>query len=95
LSHQDQSGRDEVIRAILQYLVEHLDAKDTVEGVSKWWLADSHRWGRRDVQVALDLLTLKGWLTKREAVPANEFYGINKDRLQEIRSFLQQSGAGS
>jgi Fe2+ or Zn2+ uptake regulation protein len=96
LSHQDQpGGQEQVIREILQYLVKHPDAKDTAEGVLKWWLADGHRWGRRDVQKALDLLTAKGWLTKRGTVPSKEFYGIKKNRLQEIRSFLQQSGASS
>jgi hypothetical protein len=90
LSQHDQpGGQEQVIREILQYLIEHPDAKDTAEGVLKWWLADGHRWGRKEVQAALDLLTSKGWLTKRGKVPAKEFYGMNKDRLQEIRSFLQ------
>jgi len=84
-----------VIRGILQYLVEHPDAKDTIEGILKWWLPDGHRWGRGEVQKALDLLVSKAWLTKRVTIPTKEVYGINKDRTQEIRSFLQQSGASS
>jgi len=28
----------EVARAILQYLHEHPDAKDTLEGIAQWWL---------------------------------------------------------
>jgi hypothetical protein len=97
LSDKDQAESvEQVIREILQYLVEHPDAKDTPEGIYKWWLpkGQSER-GRDEVQKALDLLTSKGWLTKRGAVPAKEFYGINKDRLQEIRRFLLQSGGGS
>jgi hypothetical protein len=95
LSHQDQpGGQGQVIREILQYFVHHPYAKDTAEGVLKWWLADSQR-ARREVQAALDLLTSKGWLTKRETAPKKEVYGINKDRLEEIRSFLRKSGTGS
>jgi hypothetical protein len=78
-------------------MVEHPDAKDTLEGIYKWWLLPkgySER-GKDEVQKALDLLTSKGWLTKRGTVPSREFYGINRDRLQEIRSFLQQFGASS
>ena len=86
---------EQVIRGILKYVVDHPDAKDTSEGIYKWWLPDGHRSGREEVQAALDLLTSKGWLTKRGKIPAKEFYGINKDRLQEIRSFLQESGARS
>jgi hypothetical protein len=84
------------MRGILQYLVKHPDAKDTPEGIYKWWLPEGHSdRGRDEVQRALDLLTSKGWLTKRGTIPSKEFYGINKDRLHEIRSFLQQSSAGS
>jgi Fe2+ or Zn2+ uptake regulation protein len=93
LSYQDQHGGEEkLIQEVLQYLVEHPDAKDTAEGILKWWLSDGHRWGRSEVQAALDLLTSKGWLTKRQTIPSKEIYGINKDQLQEITSFLQPSG---
>jgi hypothetical protein len=66
-----------------------------MEGILKWWSPDGHVWGRGEVQDALDLLTSKGWLTKRGTVPSKEIYGINKDRLQEIRSFLLQPGGSS
>jgi hypothetical protein len=82
----------QLLRGILQYLIEHPDAKDTTEGILKWWLPEGHRWGRREVQAALDLLTSKRWLTKRGTTPSKEIYGINKGRLQEIRSFLRESG---
>jgi hypothetical protein len=97
LSDKGQPGDDQqVTRGILQYLVEHPDAKDTLEGIYKWWLPKAHNErGKEEIRKALDLLTLKGWLTKRRTVPSKEFYGINKDRLQEIRNFLQQSGVTS
>ena len=95
LSSQDQPG-EQVIRGILLYLVEHPDAKDTLEGVYKWWLSESHsNRGRDEVRKALDLLTSKGWLTKRGTIPSKEIYGINRDRLQEIEGFLQQFGGSS
>ena len=96
LNDKDQAESFEhVIREILQYLVDHPDAKDTPEGIHRWWLPERHsNWGRDDVQAALVLLTSKRWLMKRRTVPSKEFYGINRDRLEAIQNFLRQSGAG-
>jgi response regulator of citrate/malate metabolism len=91
LSDTDQSETDKQIRrGILQYLVEHPDAKDTLEGIHKWWLSEGQsNWSRDKVQKALDGLTSKGWLTKRGTKPSKQIYGINSDRLEEIKSCLQ------
>jgi hypothetical protein len=75
-------------------LVEHPDAKDTLEGIHKWWLSEGQsNWRRDKVQKALDVLTSKGWLTKRGTIPSKQIYGINSDRLEEIKSFLQHVGS--
>ncbi len=97
LRDKDPSGADEqVMRGILNYCVEHPYAKDTPEGILQWWrLEGKSEWRKEDVQKALDALTAKGWLTKRQTIPSKEIYGVNKDQLQEIESFLQQSGASS
>jgi hypothetical protein len=96
LSDDNQSeGNGQVVREILQYLVENPDAKDTTEGILKWWLGNGRMWRKDEVQKAVDFMTSKGWLTKRKTSPKRDVYGINKDRLQEIRSFLQQSGDNS
>jgi hypothetical protein len=90
LSDKDQAESvEQVIREILQYLVEHPDAKDTMEGILKWWLPVGCGKGHERVQKALDFLTSNGWLTKRETIPPKRLYGINKERLSEIRDFLR------
>ena len=76
-------------RLILQYLIEHPDAKDTSEGIHKWWLPQGYsKGGRNEVQSVLDSLTAKGWLTKRGRIRSKEIYDMSKDRNQEIRTFL-------
>ena len=93
MTEKESAGRDEqVIREILQHLIDYPDAKDTMEGIYKWWLPEGHTWRRGEVQKALAFLALKGWLIKRAIVPNKEVYGINKGQLEEIRNFVLQSG---
>ena len=90
-SDKDSSGKiDKVILGILHYCVHYPDAKDTPEGILKWWLAEGQgEWGKEDVQKALDLLTAKGWLTTRATAPAKGIYGLNRDHLEEIKIFCE------
>ncbi len=77
---------------ILWYCMKYPDAKDTPEGILKWWLPEGQvEWGKEDIQKALDFLTSKGWLTKREATPSRIIYGVNKALVEEIRSSLIKS----
>lgn len=76
-------------REILNYLVEYPDAKDTMEGILKWWLPDlDPKWGEKEVMGALDLLVLKGWVNRLEIAPLQKIYSLNKDNLKAIKSFL-------
>lgn len=84
-----------VIRAILRYLVEHPDAKDACDGVSRWWLPGDlvNRQGS-GVQEALDFLVSRGWLTARKTRSSKKIYGLNKERLEEVEEFMRGSGGG-
>jgi hypothetical protein len=61
-----------------------------MEGIFKWWLADRGNWTRREVLAAVDSLTVRGWVKKGRKASSEEFYGIDTDRIGEIRSFLRQ-----
>jgi hypothetical protein len=82
-------------REIMSYWLERPDAKDTIEGIQKWWLLRKNvpQRKRADVQGALDSLTSKGWLIKREIAPSTNLYGINPERIDEIKEFLRSSEA--
>lgn len=76
-------------RQILRYLVSHPAAKDTAEGVLKWWLPEGRvEYDRAAVQEALDCLVAKGWLTERETRPSGRLYGLRRGNLREIKAFL-------
>lgn len=77
-----------VIRLLLHYLTEHLDAKDTLEGILEWWLPKDYAKWREDVKGALDFLISRKWLTKRKTPDHRVLYGINQERLEEIKAFL-------
>lgn len=75
---------------ILVYCATHPDAKDTIEGILKWW-RPAHRavLGAGEVAQVLETLTAKGWLTKRKASRSGIIYGVNKTMLGEIEDYLQ------
>ncbi len=81
--------REELVRAILAYCVEHPEAKDTVEGILTWWFAAAEtNWSAEEVRIALKFLTAKGWITSRTIRESEEIYGVSKEKLPEITEFL-------
>jgi hypothetical protein len=82
-----------VAAEILQYLVAHPLARDTVEGVLKWWLP-THPVPRTKamVQEALDLLVAQSRLTKRVITHSEDVYGANESQMEEIRTLVSEPG---
>ena len=77
-------------KEILTYLLEHADAKDTVQGVVQWWFSDRSQGAPvADVDAALLELARKGFVTVSGREQANRIYGLDKQRVEEIRRFLE------
>jgi hypothetical protein len=93
LSEQGASGSsEEVAREILQYLIDHPDAKDTIEGIRKWWRPKGQpEWRQDEVQQGLHSLVSRGWLAVRNLSPSQKVYGLNKQWIKEIREYLLKS----
>lgn len=88
-----RSECESLIRRILLYVVENPDAKDTLDGIDEFWLSrrDAHH-GKNKVRDALEFLAeTKHWLSKNKAGASVTLYGLNKDRLSEIKRFLEQA----
>jgi hypothetical protein len=74
---------------ILAYLSCSPDAKDTAEGVQKWWMSGMQAsMDAKRVQGALDELVKAGWLISSERRGTGIVYGLNADRRQELRLIL-------
>ena len=85
-----------VIRDILQHLITHPDAKDTMQGILQWWLPGGLMvWAEGEVQEALDMLVARGWLTQRQVTLTQKIYGLNKEHVEAIQEFLRTLGSAT
>ena len=77
---------------ILGYLLSNPDAKDTVDGIEKWWL-NSLEIDRdaRTVRGSLDHLVKLGWLVAYQRQGSGVVYGLNRDRREKLRKFLESA----
>ena len=77
---------------ILGYLCSHPDAKDTAEGVEKWWLnGKGTHIDPKVLRAALAYLVKLGWLVATERKGSGMVYGLNLDRRKKLRQFLENS----
>jgi hypothetical protein len=69
---------DSVRRAeqgIVRYLLLHQDARDTLEGIEKWWLPQSQQYGIADISAALRNLERRGLIRVWQSASAQPIYG--------------------
>jgi hypothetical protein len=53
-----------IARELERYVDRHPAAADTVDGIARWWLAGPSQPPARDVEAALDLLVMRGVLSR-------------------------------
>ena len=78
--------RSHIARAILDYLLEHPDAQDTLAGIAEWWLPEEKIKTRSAVvKEALDQLVAKSLVLERRGKDLQTRYRINVQRFEEIQ----------
>jgi hypothetical protein len=83
--------RRAVIQALLHYLISNPDAKDTTEGIRRWWLSKAYReQSLEEIEETLDFLASKSWLTLR-ITSQQKIYGLNKDSIEQIEHYLKHA----
>lgn len=68
----------------------HPDAKDSMEGVRRWWLSSARQaTPSGDVEEALAFIVRRGWLEERIVTPDQRVFAVNKDTMKSAAEYLQ------
>jgi len=80
---------------VLQYLINHERAQDTVEGIVAWWLpVQRMRYVISDVESVLRELVVNGFVIARKTPDGVIHYCMNPREEQAIRRRLEMKTAG-
>ena len=88
---QMNEKKKQVGEEILQYLIDHPRAQDTLPGIVTWWLLErtaKHRMAM--VKEVLDSLVADGLIIAQQGSDSQIHYKINRRRRKKIISLLQQ-----
>lgn len=86
--------KSQISHEILAYLVEHPEARDTLEGILEWWLLERKIKRQKDqVKKALTELVSKGLVLEHKGGNSQAHYSINQSKYEEIQKHFKQ-GSG-
>ena len=74
---------------IVSYLLDHPEAKDTMDGIVRWWMLEL-RIKREIMQVeqAVVQLVQREWLIGRRGADSQVHYSLNSTKAEEIAAAL-------
>jgi len=84
--------RSHIAHAILDYLLEHPEAQDTLAGIAEWWLPEEKEkkvTRLAIVKEALDQLVSNALVLERRGKDLQTHYRINGQRLKEIERLVR------
>jgi len=88
---QMKEKKEELAAEILQYLIQHPNAQDTLKHVVKWWFLERTIKPRTAlVEEVLNKLVADGLVIAQKQSDSQTLYKINRRRRRKIISLLQQ-----
>ena len=93
MNHADQISekKEQLAEEILQYLIDHPNAQDTLKGIVTWWLLERtirHRTAL--VKEVLDKLVADGLVIAQQGTDSQTHYKFDRRRRRKIISLLKQ-----
>jgi hypothetical protein len=78
---------NDISEEILNYLLKHPDANDTLEGITEWWvLSQRISYEIKRVKEAILKLVKEGWVTEIKRTNSTPRYRFNSLKIEERRS---------
>jgi hypothetical protein len=84
-NHNRNARTIRVAIAILSYLNDNPTAKDTAQGIAKWWVSERIE----DVERALQLLSAEGVIKKQKNIYHLSTIGLTKEKIASIHTSFQ------
>lgn len=92
MSERRLSTERKIALQILRYMEEHPQAKDTIEGISQWWLArEGGRYRLSEVERAVSRLVDEDLVVANNRKGSARCYGANPRKLEAIAKILKGS----
>lgn len=86
MKHPNQVTRARVDDEVFEYLVQHPDAQDTLEGICDWWLLERRvRRSVAEVEAALGKLVVRGFVAARRGNDGNTHYRLNRPHGRRLQ----------
>ncbi|MBI3803976.1 MAG: hypothetical protein HY282_09480 [Nitrospirae bacterium] len=89
---RDLNRRDEeTVRRILSYLLRHPGARDTVEGMTRWWLLEEEIYERfGEISQGLSSLVQEGLILEERRGGTLPLYRLNPDKKDEAKTRVER-----
>ena len=83
--------KEEIARAILEYLARNPMAQDTLPGIIEWWLLDHQiRMRTAEIKRVVDDLVAEKLILKRRGSDLQHHYRINPRRQRRIAALIEE-----
>jgi hypothetical protein len=80
--------KNDITKDILNYLFNHADASDTLEGITEWWLLSQRiSYEMKRVKAAILKLVEEGWISEIKGRNSTVRYCLNPDRRHRMNQF--------
>lgn len=89
MSKRDSDETDVLETQVLNYLLDHPNARDNLEGIATWWLDRQHTpFQLAHLERILHRLVDRGWLISDVRADRRRAFKANPERLDALRQLM-------